>query len=300
MAGFASNVAFGVRLLDLPDIPFPLGGANHRGSTLQWFHSHGSVAGEWFWKRATDTSLSIGWSGYASYEVEVEAPARSITATLEVDLTEGAIAFVVSVLPLILPCWGLEPLHGSAVLAGDGAMIVLGPSGAGKSSLAAALECRGLPFITDDASAFDEDLLLWPGPPVVNPRWTEAQQPSVGDYNDKRMRIPSRYSAEPVPAAAVIVLEPGSHTSLTVSEPKSDARLQAILANARHGEFLRRRRSSLQFKVATGLAQLPLVTVGLDPMRHGPEDVLKALETWSDRIGIPLADRGPALDRRDQ
>lgn len=297
MVESTANVAFGVRLFDLPDIPFSLGAATHRGSALRWFHSYGSVAGEWFWKRAHGSGLSIGWSGYASYEISVEAPTRSVTATLEVDLTEGAIAFVVSVLPLILPCWGLEPLHGSAVLAGDGAMVVLGPSGAGKSSLAAALERRGFPFITDDASAFDDGLLLWPGPPVVNPRWTEAQQPSVGEYNEKRMRIPSRYSAEPVPAAAVIVLEPGSHASLKVSEPKSEARLQAILANARHGGFLRKRRLPLQFKVATGLAQLPLVTVGLDPMRHGPEDVLEALESWSDRIGIPLADRGPALDR---
>jgi hypothetical protein len=288
--------AFGVQLEGLPDVPFSLAGTVHRGPSLRWTHSAGHVDGDWFWERARDDLISIGWAKYASYEMHLSKEPGRVDATLAVDPVEGAVAFVTSVLPIALPWWGLEPLHGSAVMSARGALVVLGPSGAGKSSLAALLERRGFGFITDDASVFDESLLLWPGPAVVNPRWAGAEQPTVGDYNDKAIRVPFHHIVGPVAPAAVVVLDPAQGVHLEMHEPPLETRLRAILRNTRHGSFLLERRRDLQFRVATQLARLPNAAVRLDPQCHGPKAVMGALEGWFEREGIvadPARPPGP-------
>jgi hypothetical protein len=242
--------------------------------------------------------LSIGWRDYASFAVETSSRGGGVSATLMVEPSDAATAFVFSVLPLLLPLWGLEPFHGSAVKTTKGALVVLGPSGAGKSSVAAALERRGFPLLSDDTSAIDGDLQLWPGPPAVNPRWADALQLPVGEYNEKKIRTPALYSNDPGPVVALIVLAPAPVKRIEATAPPTTARMKAILANARHGVFLQARRRELQFLVATGLGRLPLALATLDPSRHGPEDVIVALTAWFDEVGIlaPAREPGTSLE----
>jgi hypothetical protein len=233
-----------------------------------------------------DHQLSVGWAGFAAYEIDVSSPPHRVHARIEVDRVDAAVAFVFSVLPLALPLWQIEPFHGSAVLSRGGALLVLGPSGAGKSSIAAALEDRGFPLLADDTCAFDDDIVLWPGPAAVNPRWADALQTPVGEYNEKMVRAPALHSGTPAMPAAVVVLDVDGGASLEVIEPAVDERMRGILANTRHGTFLLERRQGHQFRVASELARLPHMRLRLDPARHGPEAVLAAIELWMDRLGL--------------
>jgi hypothetical protein len=230
--------------------------------------------------------ISVGWSEWASYDIDVGG--RAVVVGLEVDRSDAAIAFVFSVLPLVLPAWGVEPFHGSAVMTTRGALVVLGPSGAGKSSIAAALERRGCPLVADDTCAFDDDLVLRPGPAAINPRWADALQRPVGEYNEKTIRVPDLHTSDTARPVAIVVLDVDTSSELAVSEPSIEGRLRGLLANSRHGTFLLQRRRALQFKVASHLARLPQAWVRVDPARHSPDDVLDALHPWCTRIGISL------------
>ena len=280
------GAAFGVRLKGFPELPFSLHDGASPVAELSWSDRAGTVVGDEFWMRDEGDLISVGWSKWASYCVDVSRPNGDVDVTLQVGPLDAAVAFVFSVLPLVLPAWGLEPFHGSAVLTPLGALVVLGPSGAGKSSIAAALERRGFPLLADDTCAFDHDLMLWPGPAAINPRWADALQRPVGEYNEKTIRVPELHSGDPARPVAILVLDADEGSELTVSEPSVEGRLQGILANARHGTFLLERRRSLQFKVATELARLPMASVKLDPARHDPDVVLGALEPWCERVGI--------------
>jgi hypothetical protein len=287
------RAAFGVRLEGIPPLPFRLARPNRADpASLRWDEVSGAVGGDDFWMHDEGDRISVGWSAFASYEIDVAPRGGSINVTTAVPSTEAAVAFVFSVLPLVLPAWSLEPFHGSAVLTEAGALAVLGPSGAGKSSLAAALERRGLPLLADDTCAFDRDLMLWPGAAAINPRWADALQRPVGENNEKLIRVPEIHADEPAHPVAIVVLDVEGGSKLAVSEPSVAGRLQGILTNARHGSFLLERRRALRFKVATDLARLPLALVKLDPARHGPDDVLEALAPWSERCGVRVAVSG--------
>jgi hypothetical protein len=238
--------------------------------------------------RDSGRRISVGWGGWASYDFDLGQTAQTVHVSMEVDPDEAAVAFVFSVLPLVLPAWGIEPFHGSAVLTPAGALVILGPSGAGKSSVAAALESRGLPLLADDTCALDEDMVLWPGPAAINPRWVDALQPPIGEYNEKMIRAPVFHSSEPARPVAVVVLKEAQEQVIAVRERAVEQRLQSILANARHGTFLLERRQAVQFTVATGLAELPVVIVELDPAHHHPDQVLAALAPWCERVGIDV------------
>lgn len=239
--------------------------------------------------------ISIGWSGWASYEIELGTDVGQVNAVFEDDVTEAAIAFVFSVLPLVLPVWGIEPFHGSAVLTSGGALVILGPSRAGKSSLAAAFERVGFPLLADDTCAFDEHLMLWPGPAAINPRWANARQPAVGDYNEKKIRVPRLHANEPTHPVAVVVLEPDDVVEVEVSNHRAGEAFRGIIANARHGTFLQERRQALQFKLAAQLARLPLVGVRMDPSHHEPDSIVHSLSPWMREAGVATPGQVPVV-----
>jgi hypothetical protein len=280
------DCAFGVRLRGLPEVPFALNDCRSPLADLDWLGRGGVVTGDSFWMSDVDDHISVGWAGWASYDLDLSHADHKLDVTMQVDAGDAAVAFVFSVLPLVLPAWGLEPLHGSAVLASLGALIILGPSGAGKSSIAAALESRGFALLADDTCAFDEDLVLWPGPAAINPRWADALQPPIGEYNEKMIRAPALHSSVPVKPLAVVILNVRRGSPIRVTQRSLDERLQGILANARHGTFLLERRQGVQFRVATGLSELPVATIDLDPGRHHPDEVLTALTPWLERVGV--------------
>src|SRR4029453_14013537 len=77
------------------------------------------------------------------------------------------VSLVVAVLPLLLPAFGLEPLHGASVALSGGAVLILGAAGAGKSTTALSLVRAGGTFLADDVCALDAKGSLWPGPPLI-------------------------------------------------------------------------------------------------------------------------------------
>jgi hypothetical protein len=101
---------------------------------------------------------------------------------------------------------GLAPFHGSAVVLGEGAVILVGPSGAGKSTLAAELCRRGHRLLADDVCVVRE---IEGGRPRVAPAypqaklWTDSLKALEIDRQGlRRVRSDMEKFALPLPPAA--------------------------------------------------------------------------------------------------
>jgi hypothetical protein len=217
--------------------------------------------------------MAIGWGGFANYEFTFdEQPSVSVTID---DITddEAVLAFALSVLPMALPMFDLEPFHGSAIKIGDEALILLGAQGGGKSSTAAALHTLGYASMTDDTCAIDGDRVLWPGPPLISPRDDTASQPIIGRYNNKHLRSIGDGDVAPAPVGGVVILHPEPGSKLHAERLSAAAAFPMILGNARHAWFLEQRRRSMQFHVATMLSRLPVSVLTYDAARSNFGDV---------------------------
>jgi hypothetical protein len=252
-----------------------------------WSHEEGRAPGSDFWMEESEPGLvQAGWRDWASYQIRFAGTERAtVEAVSVVSEQEAALAFAFSILPLVLPYWGIEPFHGSAVLHKGSAVILLGPSGSGKSSIASALESMGMPLLTDDASAIDERLTLWPGPAALNPRWSEAPQDHVSRYNEKLVLAPAQYWDQPAPVSAVVVLDRGSVGPFELRGVEAADRVRRILGNTRHGSFLKALRQEVQFRVATSLASLPMCVANLPDDPNGPLDAATRIRDWLGSIG---------------
>jgi hypothetical protein len=228
--------------------------------------------------------LGVGWADYAEYRVGL-SPAPFAEAIIgPIPESEAAIAFLLSVLPMALPLFEVEPLHGSAVRVDRGAVVLLGPRGAGKSSIASAMESLGFGLLADDCSAIDDELRLWPGPPLLNPRWTDAQQPVVGTYNAKDVRSPLRHSPDPQAVAGVLSLEPLDGAALQIRSLRSSEALVKILGNARSPDVFAPRRRALQFHIASTLSTGPTGALTYDSTRHGFYQIADTAALWASRL----------------
>lgn len=119
---------------------------------------------------------------------------------------------------------GRMVLHASAVAVGDAAALFAGPSGGGKSTLAAALNRRGYPCVSDDVSGID----FSSGAPVVLPDgrmlklWADTvSHLEMGERQGPAIRRAlGKFYVEPqstavdraLPVAAVYVLRAASET----------------------------------------------------------------------------------------
>ncbi len=115
---------------------------------------------------------------------------------------------------------GLYPVHASAVEYAGRVFAFTGPSGAGKSTLVAALGQLGLPLFCDDTLLLD---LTEPGAVMALPghkrlKLTEhalaltglmGEQPVGAETGKSYVAPPAGASAEPLPLAALVVLEQG-------------------------------------------------------------------------------------------
>ncbi len=112
--------------------------------------------------------------------------------------------------PVALQVYGLEALHGAAVLGSAGAIVLLGPSRSGKTTLACELVRRGKRLVADDAVVVDvngED-----GRPVLRPLPFTAR---LRDDSASRFDAPVRERVSiaetvqlgsPVPLSAFVIL----------------------------------------------------------------------------------------------
>jgi hypothetical protein len=223
--------------------------------------------------------FTVCWAGWAEYNVERSDDRSEVEVLLVgVDPWEAALGLVLSVLPLAVPLFDLEPLHGSAVTIGDRALLILGHSGAGKSTIAAGLRDRGFGFVTDDACAIDASGLLWPGPPLLA---TRVGGRSGGIRYDGKSVVPIEgHRADPLPVGGTIVLVPGLAPRLSVRSLSGPDALAAILGHVRSAWLHAERRRALQLEVASLMARGPVAAVGYRPGEHGPVDVVEAVAGW--------------------
>jgi hypothetical protein len=237
------------------------------------------------WRRDEPNAIVVGWGGYAEYRVDLE-PDPTVDAKVgPIPMLEASVGFLLSVLPLALPLFDIEPLHGSSVAVNGSAILLLGPQGAGKSSIAAALEPLGFGLLTDDTCAIDRQGRLWPGPPILNPRWGDAQQPVIGTYNRKNLRAPLAHSSAPLPVAAGLMLTPRPVSEPTIQALSTTDAFRHILANVRAPDVLPMRRQLPQLEVGAMLSPLPCATVHYDPEVHGYGRVAEAVAGWVSRLG---------------
>jgi hypothetical protein len=228
----------------------------------------------------------IGWAEYAEYRVGLRpAPFAEVTIG-PIPESEAATAFLLSVLPMALPLFNVEPLHGSAIKVLGGAVVLLGPRGSGKSSTASAMESLGFGLLTDDCSAIDEEYHLWPGPPLLNPRWTDAQQPVVGTYNAKDVRSPALHLPDPHDVAGVLSLEPFHGAPLRTLPLRARDAFVKILGNARSPDVFASRRRALQLHVASTLSTRPAAMLTYDPARHDFDQVAQTAAEWSADLSL--------------
>jgi hypothetical protein len=221
-------------------------------------------------------SLVVGWPDYAEFTcTSLQVDVRAVV----IDATEAALATLLSVLPLALPIYDLEPLHGCALAVPGGALgalCVLGHSGAGKSSTAAALVRAGLDLLAEDACAVGADGLLRPGPPLLALR-SGADVP-VATYNRKQVVLAGPVDPRPRPVVAAVVLDRGDR--LAVTEVTRGAAFAAVLGLVRAPDVLRSRRRATQLAAVAAVAAARVAVVTYDPAAHDPDTVAATILGW--------------------
>ena len=124
-----------VRIL-LADVPAALENAIHRGPTWQ----------------ANESRFLLRVPDVAHFEI-VEGREIRVTPIGDCPVAEIAIFVIGTILGILLHQRSQIVLHASAVLVGGKAVLFCGPSAAGKSTMAAALDQRGYPVVSDDVCA---------------------------------------------------------------------------------------------------------------------------------------------------
>ena len=222
--------------------------------------------------------LAIEWGGYARYEVTRDHAGAQVRVMRDgIDEAEAARGFLFSVFPAALPLFGMEPLHGSAVEVDGGAVLMLGATGSGKSSIAAGFGSLGFAILSDDACALDADAHLWPGPPLVNPRWRGSELAVVGDYNGKVIRAGAPGTRKPHELTGVVLVKPYEAADLGVRDLTSAEAFPEVLANVRLPGVLAGLRRSTQLRIVSAVASRHCAEVRFDPIRHEPDAIASAL-----------------------
>ena len=245
----------------------------------------GSAPVEWI--REEEDALVVGWARYAEYRVARSLFPSASAVLMGADEEQAALGFLLSVLPLALPLFGLEPMHGSAVTAGAGAVLLLGASGSGKSTLASRLAGMGWRFLADDACAIDRRGSLWPAPPLLARRSKGEPWREISPYNDKTVVHLPAHRPDPVRPGGVAVLAPEPGAPLNVHPLDSLRAFRALLGHARAPRAFTSRRRALQLHVVSGLVRLPVVEVSYEHGRHQVAEVAEALAAWAATTNPP-------------
>lgn len=193
-----------------------------------------------------------------------------------------------SVLAFVLRLRGMVPLHASAVVIGDRAVLFAGSAGAGKSSTAAAFAVLGYPILSDDivcVSDSQSSVLAYPSHPRVSVWSDSAQQLFAGAslpahsavYPKRHVDLLAdgyRFHGWPVPIETVFVLSDRTRTDQRVEtrEVTPQAALMHLVSHT-YGNYLldapmRGREFDSLARIATRVAVKELAFGGgLDDLR---------------------------------
>ena len=224
----------------------------------------------------------MGWRAYADYRFAA-APTPHVDIWLgPIEESEALLGFMHAVLPLGLPLFGIEPLHGSAVVRGEEAVLMIGPAGAGKSTLAAALEGHGYRFLSDDACAIAEDGSVLPGPPLAAHYSPPPTHDPVADYAPKVLATPRSARTVHARPARVVALASADGGELSCAPLSQREAFMEILSNVRGPSAQSQLRAERQLWVSSLLSELPAARVRCDLKTHAPEQVAAAIAEWAD------------------
>jgi hypothetical protein len=274
IGGSHEVVAFGIRVTGLPLDPWqPPATPYPAHASVAWRANRSPVQGATAgWARGDAESVTAGWGSFAEYRLRTHPPI--VDANLDaISPLDAVLALLLSVMPMTLPLFELEPFHGSAVRAQDGALMFLGGRGDGKSSTAAAMHSMGYEAMTDDACALDAGGMLWPGPPLLSPRDDRAEPPTVGRYNQKFLRTVGDVGGDPAEVKQVFVLRPLPGEELDIRSLTATEAFPAVIAQSRTPMFLADVRRAQQLRLAALLSRIGVHEIRYDPERCSFLDV---------------------------
>ncbi len=105
----------------------------------------------WFWYRRLESGATyLRWRDLFEFLVSADGHDISYRALPRATPESLSTYLLGQVLSFSLLAFGVEPLHGTVVVADGGAIAFLGDCGSGKSTLGAAFLRRGYPILTDD------------------------------------------------------------------------------------------------------------------------------------------------------
>lgn len=199
-----------------------------------------------------------------------DATTGKATATLTVELADQAdtLADVIDTLLLfLLARRGRTPVHASAFLLGDVAIVLAGQSGSGKSTLALAATRRGYPVLTDDMVFVQQEpeFAVWgfPRPIHVFPTDAPGGNHQTRTRNSKlKAAIPLERPALRAERAALVVLQRGTELALERIDPGEA--ISALMDLDAGFDLLERESRTAIEKLASGGAWR--LTLGSDPL----------------------------------
>lgn len=226
------------------------------------------------WAVTHGHTTRVGWGGEAEY---VFTPG-AVDVRTEAETPQHAMyGLLLSALPMALPVFGLEPMHGCVVARGGTVATLVGESGWGKSTLAGVLAARGWGVLSDDTCAVDDDGLVWPGPPLLRSR---ADEPGLGPYAGKAVVAAPRHPGPaPVTLDAVLLLDPGGDGPPRIAPLAPREALPELLHHVRSPDKLVALRADRQLRVVAALTRRPVLVLSYAHGRDTPEDVASVVES---------------------
>ncbi len=186
---------------------------------------------------------------------------------------------------------GLVPLHGSAVMTENGAVLFLGQSGAGKSTTAAALNKRGYSFVSDDICALKleggtvylipsgADLKLWKQSMNLLEASTEGLS-KVRTHVEKYYFPIEPEEKQLCRISKIYLLSTHNKEEIAISDPlKGVSKLHAVSENTYRQKFIHGlNRKNEHFKIiSTLLPKIPVIPV-LRPHSGKFNDLIDLIE----------------------
>ncbi|MEM7405728.1 MAG: hypothetical protein AAF458_10575 [Pseudomonadota bacterium] len=255
-----------------------------------------------------DAATSRYWHRYADGTAFAsDGLRRTVDASWPEPLTlaNACTYFMGPIAGLWLRLDGASPLHASVVRIGDRAVAFAGAASAGKSTLAAALNQRGCPVLSDDICVVQFiDGVPWvtPGYPRVN-LWPESGAALFGDARSLPALVPrhatfdkqylqlehdATFEAAPCPLGAIYIGEPTDVDGASVEAVGEPEALRHLVGNAYAPYLLNRVMRAADFSLFSQLASAA-------PMRRlKARRDLNQLDMLADAV---LADAIALLDR---
>jgi len=178
------------------------------------------------------------------------------------DLSEVRLFLLGSAFGALIHQRGLLPFHGSSVKVDNSAIILSGLSGAGKSTIAAALNQKGFPLLSDDVSVIsftnDGEPIVYPGYPQMK-LWSDSiiklghnptQYSRIRQQLEKHsIPLTTCYWDKPLPLSRIFIINSSNLGELNVESVKGVEKFSLLKTHTYRFNFVvGQEMNSLHFK----------------------------------------------------